>query len=239
VESLEDRWLPSHIGLTVTSPADSGPGTLRAAILAADAATPSEKVTIGFASSLAGQTITLTGGELDITTSMAINGPGASQLTISGDHLSRVFEIDGAATKVTLSGLTITDGSGLYDGGGILNYGTLTVSGCTISGNTVQNYGGGIMNFGTLTLSNCTVSGNSAQLIELPGYAYAPEDFTTYGGGIYNAGTTVVQNSSVSDNFASYAGGGIYSSGTLTLSGSTVTGNQYFDLFSLGNSADE
>ena len=38
LESLEDRWLPSQIGLTVSSLADSGPGTLRAAIATANPA---------------------------------------------------------------------------------------------------------------------------------------------------------------------------------------------------------
>ena len=36
MEALDHRWLPSQIGLTVSSLADSGPGTLRAAITAAD-----------------------------------------------------------------------------------------------------------------------------------------------------------------------------------------------------------
>ena len=49
LEGLEDRWLPSQVGLTVTSLADSRTGTLRAAILTADAGSPSEKFTIGFA----------------------------------------------------------------------------------------------------------------------------------------------------------------------------------------------
>jgi hypothetical protein len=49
LEALEDRWLPSQIGLTVSSLANSGPGTLRAAIQTADAGSPSDKFTIGFA----------------------------------------------------------------------------------------------------------------------------------------------------------------------------------------------
>src|SRR5262249_17305195 len=55
LEALEDRWLPSQIGLTVSSLADTAPGTppapgtLRAAILAADAGSHSDKFTINFA----------------------------------------------------------------------------------------------------------------------------------------------------------------------------------------------
>src|SRR5262249_48333685 len=49
LEALEDRWLPSQIGLTVTSLADSGTGTLREAIQIADAGSHSDKFTISFA----------------------------------------------------------------------------------------------------------------------------------------------------------------------------------------------
>src|SRR6516162_8242272 len=69
-DCLEDRCVPST--LTVTSTADSGPGTLRADIAAAQ---PGD--TIVFSPSLAGQTITLTSGELVVNKSLTIQGPGA------------------------------------------------------------------------------------------------------------------------------------------------------------------
>ena len=55
-------------------------------------------------------TITLTSGELLVTDSVTINGPGANQLSVSGNNASRVFEI-AAGQNVTISGLTITHGS--------------------------------------------------------------------------------------------------------------------------------
>jgi hypothetical protein len=66
--------------ITVTNLADSGPGSLRQAIGAANAAHGGE---IHFANGLAGA-IVLTGGELRITANVAIVGPGADTLTISG-----------------------------------------------------------------------------------------------------------------------------------------------------------
>lgn len=75
LETLEGRDVPST--LTVTNILDSGAGSLRAEIAAAQ---PND--TIVFAPSLKGQTITLTGGELVINKSMSIQGPGAGQLTI-------------------------------------------------------------------------------------------------------------------------------------------------------------
>src|SRR5437763_400757 len=48
LEALDDRVVPAQVSLTVSSLADSGPGTLRAAILTADAGKASDKFTIDF-----------------------------------------------------------------------------------------------------------------------------------------------------------------------------------------------
>jgi hypothetical protein len=112
LEVLEDRCAPST--LTVTSAADSGAGTLRADIAAAKAGD-----TIVFAPSLDGKTITLSSGELNITKGVTIQGPGAGQLTVSGNNQSRVFEVN-ASQPVVLTGLTIINGSS-NGGGGLLN----------------------------------------------------------------------------------------------------------------------
>jgi hypothetical protein len=74
LEVLEDRTVPST--LTVTSAADDGSaGTLRAVIGSA-----SSGDTVMFDPSLAGQNITLTQGELAITQSLNIVGPGADDV---------------------------------------------------------------------------------------------------------------------------------------------------------------
>ena len=110
---------------------------------------------------------------MDITKNLTIQGPGAGNLSISGGDASRVFEVDGAKTTVTLSGLTITHGRSYLggggdfnssSGGGILNYqAKLTVSDCTVSYNSGSE-GGGIFNDGgTVTLTACTLSYNSRQ----------------------------------------------------------------------------
>ena len=100
--------------VTVLNTNDSGPGSLRDAIAIA-----SSGDTIAFDPSLAGQTITLTSGELAITKNLDIEGLGADDLTISGNHAGRVFDISGGAT-VTIAGLTIADGLADH-GGGILD----------------------------------------------------------------------------------------------------------------------
>src|SRR6516164_2116164 len=88
LEALEDRALPSTY--TVLNLHDGGAGSLRQAVLDADAH-PGHN-TIGFAHGLHG-TIALTSGELDITGDLTIHGPGVNRLTVSGNDASRVFEI--------------------------------------------------------------------------------------------------------------------------------------------------
>jgi len=74
--------------ITVMNTNDSGAGSLRQALL--DAANAD---TITFDSSLNGQTITLTSGELLVDKSVTINGPGSDNLTVDGNHSSRVFHV--------------------------------------------------------------------------------------------------------------------------------------------------
>jgi hypothetical protein len=202
LECLEDRVVLST--LTVVNHLDSGAGSLRADIAAAKSGD-----TIVFAPSLDGQTITLTSGELLIKKNLTIAGPGAGELTISGNTASRVFEV-AQKENVALSGLTISNGLAV-EGGGIENYGTLTLSAGTLSGNTANDEGGGINNYGTVTVSGSTLSNNHG----------------SYGGGIATHGTATVSGGSIlSGNSSAYAGGGIYNNGTLTVSGgSTLSGN--------------
>src|SRR5262249_5131301 len=130
---LEDRTLPS--AFTVTSLLDTGAGSLRQAVL--DANTQPGADTIRFADGLHG-TIPLTNRQLSLADEPTIDGPGADQLAVSGNHQSRVFSITGGVT-VTLAGLTITDGRVVGapgQGGGILNVGsTLTLDHDVLSNN--------------------------------------------------------------------------------------------------------
>lgn len=95
----------------VANLADSGPGSLRQAVLAANAAAGADDVT--FAPGLAG-TITLTSGEILISDPLVVHGPGAGVLTVSGNDQSRIFHVENsavaAAIDVTSSGLTLTRG---------------------------------------------------------------------------------------------------------------------------------
>jgi hypothetical protein len=222
----------------VTNTNDAGAGSLRDAISQANTVAGAD--TINFTGSLfrdaVPDQITLTSGALSISSDITINGTGANKLSISGNNASRVFEI-ASASKVTISGLLITKGSGgSFNGGGIGNSGTLTLKNSTVSGNT-SGFGGGIGNSGTLTLSNSTVSGNTAAFFGggiISGGTLTLNNSTVSGntagnaGGIDNFGTLTLNNSTVSGNTANNRGGGIFNNGTLTLSKSTLTGNRAF-----------
>src|SRR5262245_32124569 len=91
LEALEDRCLPSMV--TVTNLLDDGAGSLRAAIRGAASGD-----TVNFAVS---GMITLTTGPLVINKDLTIAGPGAygaTALTVSGNHTSRVFDVTGSST---------------------------------------------------------------------------------------------------------------------------------------------
>ena len=132
-------------------------------------------------------TITLTNGHLLITKALTITGPGATALTIDGNANDRVFWLVNAPL-VSISGLTITNGSSDFGGGisaqnsilslnacaitgnqaisgaagvNIHTGSTATITNCTISGNTSGGQCGGVqVNDATATLTNCTISGN-------------------------------------------------------------------------------
>src|SRR5262245_36887913 len=115
LDVLEDRTLPSTF--TVLNLADSGPDSLREAVLAANA-NPGADV-IEFAPAARDGTITLTNGELNITDALTIDGPGADRLAVSGNDASRVFRID-SGVSVDIDDLTITHGRA-DNGGAIWN----------------------------------------------------------------------------------------------------------------------
>jgi hypothetical protein len=228
--------------LTVTNTNDSGAGSLRKAI--ADA-TSGDIIT--FNPSVSGQSIVLS-TTLVINKNLTIDASAlASQITVSGNDLYRVFYIN-SGVIVTLDSLIVAHGKSPYGdmGGGIFSAGTLTVTNSTISENSAA-YGGGIFNEGgAVTLIDSTLSDNDAYMEGAGVYSQGgtvtvsnsilSNNMASYtGGGIYNAGGTVaVENSTFSDNsgdplMSSYAGGIYNAGGTLTISDSIFSNNSAHD----------
>jgi hypothetical protein len=234
---------------TVTNTNDSGAGSLRQAILDANASPGADTITFGVGVT---GTITVTSGELLITDDLTITGPGAANLTISGTGYPPHRDMEVAAgTTVALSDLTIANGTANsfagYEGGGILNAGTLTVANTTFSGNFAANTGGGIANSGgTLTVTNSTFSGNStydgAGAIEnsgggsltVTGSVFSANSADFRAGAIENrpGASANVANGTFSGNSAgqggnsSGSGGAIFNyAGSLTVTGTTFSEN--------------
>jgi hypothetical protein len=206
---LEERCLPSTF--MVTNLLDAGAGSLRAAVSAANA-NPGADV-INFATTGA---ITLTSGELDVTDSLTINGPGVNSLTVSGNHVSRVFGLAGDPT-VNIADLTVANGSnsnvgggGIYEAGGTLTLDRVAVSGNEASGAYGgDGQGGGLyVAGGTLTLDHSTLSSNQALGavgFTIPSSQSFPAG-SAAGGGLYVAGGMVYVNQSTFSK--NQAGGG-------------------------------
>jgi predicted outer membrane repeat protein len=222
LECLEGRWVPSTI--TVTSPNDGGTGSLRAAVASAH-----NGDTINFATTLDGQTITLTSGELLLSRNITIAGPSDRSVTISGGNASRVFELSlHPKPTVTLSGLTISNGNApgpgshsFNNGGGILNEGVLTITNCTLSQNSSPR-GGGIENDAgaTLTINSSTLSYNTAR----------NDPYGSGGGAVDNLGTLAIHGSTLSFNSSAGGGGAISTAlGPVTIDNHSVLSHNTAD----------
>jgi hypothetical protein len=185
--------------------------------------------TITFNTTAVGPTITLAQGELEISANMTITGPGAANLSISGNNQFRVFNIVSNIATVGISGLTITNGNASpaiktagNQGGDILNGG----QGLTLSNDIVQKgvsegligaggpdgRGGGIFNAmnSSLTLDGTIVEGNTAE-----GPLGSNNPGAGLGGGIYNdtsaililqTGSQVINNTTLGNTGISFSG---------------------------------
>lgn len=158
---------------------------------------------------------------LYIPYNLNILGSGAKTTIVDGGGVNSQVIVVGSEPRVqvTVSQLTVRNGAGEEDGGGIYNcFGTLTIRDSIITGNRIRSgggsfgYGAGIYNCpsSTLTLINTTISDNSALV----------------GGAICNGGTLTIINSTFSGNVArQHRGGAIGNYGLLTVTNSTFNGN--------------
>lgn len=216
----------------VSNLADSGLGSLRQAVLDSNALAGADEIT--FQVGLTG-TIVLTSGEIPITDDLAISGPGASVLTVSGNDNSRIFRVDDGTVvvrKVTLSGLTMTQGRHLVFGGAnggavYVNGEDLTVLDSVISqshafpfGATTKGRGGGLASFGgNLRIERSTLTGSSAGWGSLSGRP-------SLGGNLHvEGGSLTLVDSVVSEGSADLGGGINLEDGMFVIRRTTIADN--------------
>lgn len=206
VNTLADG--PSDAGGCEPAPGDC---TLREAVEDATANDPAAD-TITFQSGLSG-TITLTEGELDASDdyALAINGPGAGSLAVSGGDNSGVI-VAAYNPSLTISGLTLTNGLFPYGGALFAFASNVTLDRAVVS-SSYAIYGGGTLNFvGDTTITQSTISGNAA-LVNGGGISSKYESLT-------------VVNSTISGNYAAGEGGGVLAKyGPVQFNNSTIASN--------------
>jgi hypothetical protein len=239
VDTAVDEWDGDY---------DPGDLSLREAIGLANGSAGADVVSFAFD---VPQTIRLALGELDITDSVVIEGPGAGNLTVDAQGISRVFKVDDNLVThyldVTFDGLTITGGDTLTSGGGIRSFENLTVTRSTISGNSTNAAGGGVYHrFGNLSINESTISNNVAYFgggMNTDSQLFGPPTATitnstisgnsglNRGGGIYHYdGLLILRNCTITDNWAPYGGGG-----GVTSYGDYVTETNVFSTIISGN----
>lgn len=237
----------------VTNLNDSGAGSLRDVIAQANALAGADTIT--FQSGLTG-TITLTSGEIDITDSLAVQGPGAAALTISGNGASRIFYLYNSADTpidVTISSLTLTGGDDDLGGAILADGENLTVEHSVFLYNEAY-YGGGAIAFdtkyieasgpvGELRIDDTVFFYNSAyynggavfvdnavNVVEITNSTFE-DNFADKGGAIFfdEVDSVAIADSVLTGNAAREAGGGIFlysQTGDLDIVGTTIEGSR-------------
>jgi hypothetical protein len=169
---------------------------------------------ITFAPALSGQTITLGGSELAVNDpeDLDLDGPGMNQLTISGNDLSRVFNVQ---TNTTITGMSLVHGLAPPTGG-------------ISQGGAIESTASGPF---SLVLTDVKVANSAATATASSGTAFAD------GAAIHSVnGRLVLDQSVVTGNTATATGtstgnaeargGAIFSQDGIQITDSTISGNQ-------------
>jgi hypothetical protein len=202
--------------LVVTSSADSGPDSLRAALAAAEDG-DSIQIALG---------ITLTSSELVIDKNVTIS---ANPCTVwrnpaNGTPEFRIFHVT-PGHVVTIDNVEISGGAAETGAGIFADHATLTINNCVFNSNVAREKGGGLYNDGDdttpVTVVNSTFRTNKATGGASGGI----------GGAIYNNGTIEMKSGWLDRNQAG-AAAGIANYGTMSVSDSNIVEN--LQVLSLG-----
>ena len=201
--------------LVVRSLDDSGAGTLRAMLAAAERREGPDTITFDPALLETPRTIELASALPAVASDVTLDGsvPGrlwrAVGVTVSGGDRVRVCEV-APGGRLTLRALTVARGAAV-DGGGALNRGELRVEGVTFHDNAAACDGGAIAHLaGRLAVVNATFAGNragargggAAALADDAAFVHSTfaGNSAARGGGLYAAGSLRLANSVLADS---------------------------------------
>lgn len=199
----------------------------------ATSATPCATITAAIGKASDGDTIHLAAGtyaeSITLDRDLEISGAGQASTIIDASLLSTSAIIIQEAVTSTISGVSVTGGTG-PEGGGIFvdRLSDLTLLSSTVTGNLAE-VGGGIWVDGaaSMSISASTISGN-----------IATSHFAGGGGGIFNLGSLTIDSSTISGNIARADNGGgggiVHGLGTLAISDSVFADNRATGLPSSG-----
>ncbi|WP_341502587.1 right-handed parallel beta-helix repeat-containing protein [Gallaecimonas sp. GXIMD4217] len=205
---------PARI-LQVTSLADAGAGSLRAAITLANDSPGTDLIVFRSDKGLFAkpQTIELESPLPAITDELLIDGYidnmlwKASGITLDGNNRHGIFRVS-EGVKAKISHLTLANGQA-GTGGAVFNAGTLILSGMLLRDNQARE-GGALYNQGQLQLINSTFFNNQAK---------------QQGGAVANLGHMVITHNTFHHNGAPN-GGAISNSGSFVLRNSIVANSR-------------
>ena len=200
----------------VTSIADNGPGTLRAAITAAGA-----EDTITFAPWLYGKQILLN-SEISISKKLLIkgdiDGDNRPDITLDGQRKTRMLKITSSG-DLTLWGMELEHGTA-DQGGAIYNAGRLSINHSILTKNAARE-GGAIYSQKYLAIDKTSLTKNTASKKGGAIYVKPPGRFA-----FANPPTTRIYKSTLAWNWARDKGGALYNLGHLTIQTSTLSYNR-------------
>ena len=204
---------------TVTNSHDHGPGSLRAAL---GAATDGETISVPKGH------YNLTSGPLTTTATVTIAGAGARETILDANGQSRVMEF--GSGPETLSGLTVREGSGPGDGGGIASDGDLTLTRVAVLRNiagTLSSLGNG----GGVSAPNLVIRRS------LFAYNHGYNGGAVASNQIQATDSTFAFNSAGSTQVGENGDGGAFDD-PVTLTDSTVAFNRCFNFPTCGGGID-
>ncbi|MFD1711618.1 IPTL-CTERM sorting domain-containing protein [Ottowia flava] len=205
------------------------------------------------AAAAAGDTIQFSGtgiiplvAELVVSKNLTIHGPGAAQLTLSGQGAVRILTV--SAGSLTLSGVTLADGSAQRnhpnDWGGavyVSQGATLSLADSVVRNNTAGFGGGLAASNGTLAVTDTTFENNSASFYGGAAFVWGVASNGSFvantfsgnaadsSGGAINANNDSVLtavNNTFEDNRAELPGGAVFVVGAASIRNNTFSANR-------------